>query len=496
MDLPALLPEELMNYSKAADDNALFMELRESISHITDFVLYACEDETWTEKHHTFMSKALELVTRRMFRQRLHPQDAKNIAASIQRHWVTLQNIIQKDLKIEFEKKVYEVNTLLFCSQSGYLKHLVITHCSDKDIKFLKLVNPPFDWEFFRYYLIFSEQGDLPNLWHHTSTELIKFMKMAVDIQCEALEKLAVETYKRYLDLTNVFKIASEAFQSQWKYLYKECALYVNDSWCDINFHTELHGFAVELKSFDDVTLEQFKAIQDTVTYLRCRFTLAENKLLPELIKGCTSLHALDLSEASHGKEILKALNPQIDSLTLKASEWLDSESLENIVNLAPHLTELDLSSNTHLNYRNWGVLAKIKNLQKLNITSCHQIVENDLKIILQSSPNLIEFKIAECKRLSEASFLMLGRFLRYIQTLDVSNTSISDRALSEIATRCSSLHTILLKGCISVTDKGLKELVSRLPNLTYLNVEGCSITQNIKEILSNIHPRLRFLSL
>ncbi len=457
MELPALLPENLTKYSQAKDDNSLLLEIRTSIADLIPFIATACNDETWSEKHAHFMKKAIEVLTRRMFRQKLLTVDGQAIAGAIRQHWGVLKDIVPTDLRVEYDGVTYDLNTLLFVADSGYLKYLVISQCADKDRKSFTLIDPPFDKEFFQLYLAFAQQGDLPDLWQRKSEELLVFLKMAVDMQCEPLEKLASETYRRYLDNKNAFSMILYAYECNWKQLFHICADYINSIDEGITFLTNFSGFAIQLHRLDDTTISHFEVIHSAITHLACKAELAQSPLLPELVDKCHALHSLDVSEALKGEQILKALNKRLEILDLTLSEWVDVDTLEKVIAACPHLSKLSLAHNIQLNYRALGTLYKLKELRILDLSGCYQMTDADFKMVLHGCPNLIELYLSECKKLPDAAFISLARLLRHLRVLDVSKCLIADRALVEIFFRCHDLTTLIMKECPNLTEKSLQ---------------------------------------
>lgn len=466
MQLPALLPNELQRYYSAKDDIDLFTAIKDNLSDLIPFFIAACDDQTWVEEHSLFITKTIEVLTRRYFRQHIPFETASLIAKTIRTHWKQLNEMVVKDLTVAYRGEDYLVNSLLFITDSIYLRQIVFNECVGKDRKFFKLRDPPFDKEFFDAYLVYCQEGDLPDLWHQKADELISFMKMALNSECKPLEMLAAETYRRYLDKSNVFENTLMAYQCRWNALFIVCCKYANEIQSGITFIIDKPTLAIELHDYLDDTLKIFEIFKKDVSQLTCKGKLADKPTLTQLVNSCSSLYALDVSDSTESAYVLEALSSKIEHLNLSLSEWLDASSLTKVLQRVPHLTEMTLSKNTQLDYRAWGQLNKLKELISLNLSGCHQIRDADLSIILQSCIKLQSLSLAECNKLLDQGFYLIGRFLRHLRNLDLSRCLLTDAALIDIGFRCKNLQSITLKLCPYITESGVSELLKKYPYL------------------------------
>lgn len=492
--MPSLLSEKFQHYHSIHDDMSLLMKLRDDLADLSAFVISACDDETWCDNHHVFMEKATIVLTRRFFRMRLSAWQAKQLADAFHSHWSILKNVIPKDLTILFKGREYQVNSLLFTVNSEFFKQMVAVECAGNDIKYLKLKNPPIDQEFFELYIRFAEEDDLPDLWQKSPEELLSFMKMAVEIECKPLEKFAADTYKRYLDKSNVYLMSVQAYRCNWACLYRVCQEYVNQLQTGVRFLIDKPGFAVEAVNILDETIDKLEVFEDELTHLTCKGQLAATPLLTMAVSFCSSLVSLDVSEASKGDFILTALNENIESLDLSSSDWLDFSTLEQVIELCPRLVSLNLAKNTQLNYHSWGLLQKLKELRGLGLSSCSQINDSDLKIILQACTKLQDLDLSNCSKLLDSAFLTIGKFLTDLRTLDLSKTKLTDTALIDIGYRCRMIKKLALEECPNITDRGVLETSRRLAGLQELNIYRTPISDDTVQKLAGTRPNLKVM--
>ncbi|MFA6915705.1 MAG: hypothetical protein WC222_04855 [Parachlamydiales bacterium] len=494
MQTPSLLPPELEKYCAVKDETSLFNGLKDNLPDLIKFFISSLDDHTWVDAHPTFFSKTIEVLTRRFFRQRILPETASIIAAAIRSQWKLLKENVINDLTVAFQGEEFQVNSLLFVSDSAFLRQIVLNECVDKDKKFFKLIDPPFDKEFFLTYLTYCQEGSLPDLWHKKAEELLSFMKMAVNCECKPLEQLAADTYKRYLDKKNVFESALFAYQCRWNCLFIVCADYANTLNSGITFLLEKPGLAVEVHNFLDDTLKIYNLLQNEISHLTCKGVLAEKQPLVDLVAASQYLYSLDLSDATDATYILQALFPKLENLNITLSEWLNASTLASVFIKAPGLTDLTLAKNTHLDYRAWGLFNKLKGLRSLNLSGCHQIRDADLSIILQGCSKLQVLNLTECNKLLDQGFYLIGRFVRNIQTLDLSRCLLTDAALVDIGFRCKVLQKLVLQQCPNISDKGIVEVVKRLQNLRELDLKGSSISQEVKIWISREYSYINLI--
>ncbi|CAD5119492.1 DgyrCDS8099 [Dimorphilus gyrociliatus] len=60
------------------------------------------------------------------------------------------------------------------------------------------------------------------------------------------------------------------------------------------------------------------------------------------------------------------------------------------------------------------------------------------------------------------------------VESLDLSNTRLSDNGLRIIGRRCPELRSLVIRKCSAVTNVGICEIVSRCVNLNQLDASGC----------------------
>ena len=200
-------------------------------------------------------------------------------------------------------------------------------------------------------------------------------------------------------------------------------------------------------------------------------------------------------------------------SLTLKGAKMIGDYALSNVIRNNPNLTDLDITSCSRITdicLRELGIHSK--KLQHLNISSCNgiegkglvavaeccrqlrslkvvkckkletyaiskifyeckkleeldieeylKITDNEIRILAQSSPNMMVFKAKNSTFISDQSLLILSQHCKDLDYIDVSRDNfkyrISDVGMLALGQRSAALRVLNVHGCDNITDVGL----------------------------------------
>lgn len=490
MDAPLFLPPSLAHYCEAADDEVLFEQLRHSISDLYQFFVYAAADEFWMAKHGNFLRKAIIVLTRRYFRERLRQLHAVKVASLLRSHHNLLGSSIDADLRLEFSDQMYSINSLLFTVDSPYLRRLVFYKCNELDIKYLKFVDRAVDHDFFLDYLSYCRTGEIPNLIQYDPDKLEIWMAQAIHLQCEEVEKIVAHSYRRYLGLENVCHLLVLAYNKRWKFLAAECRLVINHLGLGFRCLPQDEGLAIELFDYRELTLYHLDLLQPLVTHFTCRGYMTTANEFGELMDHMPSLTSLHIPSSPVFSEQLMHVSEKLRELDLSQCPWVDAETLQQIITRCPRLDLLRFCDNTQMNQSCWSLLARLKSLSNLDVTGCFQIEDTDLKVLMLSCVYLTHFSLKGCFKISDRAFFDLSRFCKGIDHLSVAHCNIEDAGLVEIAFRCP-LRWLDVELCMGITAKGILEVTRHALGLTYINITGCNINQTQLTRLRQMAPRL-----
>jgi hypothetical protein len=129
---------------------------------------------------------------------------------------------------------------------------------------------------------------------------------------------------------------------------------------------------------------------------------------------------------------------------------------------------------NNQLNSAMVASIASIRTLQKLDLESCTQLRDDDLKLIAEGNSQLQELKLRDCRNLTDQGIEFLAKGPKSLTVLDISWCPlITDRALEALAENAKTITSLNLSSCRELTDNGVQRLIPEL-KLQFLVLRGC----------------------
>ena len=113
----------------------------------------------------------------------------------------------------------------------------------------------------------------------------------------------------------------------------------------------------------------------------------------------------------------------------------------------------------------------------------CHKtdiVIDTWFGSLENKFPNLLSLNLTDCSNITDLSVSEVARRCSKLHTLNLSSygSYITDLSVSEVARRCSKLHTLDLEGCWKITDASVSEVARLCSKLHTLNLRWCeSIT-------------------
>lgn len=494
MELPALLPEKYYFISKAENDQALFQLLLGNTADFVNFFEVASEDETWSEFHQNFMSLALAWFTNQFFQDKLDLSLAVRIRNAFQEHYPILHTLLPKNISLQIKGELFPVNSLILGSYSLYLKDLILKECRDKSKKTLTLAN--ISESEVNYLIDYMDTGKFKDLWRFEKKELISLLKVASKLQLYELSKECQLILKRYLSRENVVDTLTEAINRHWIYLKEEACLFFNHLELGANLYSfENKDLGFEFFTFLDKTWEVFLRLAPKITHLIVKGKLSLEMRFDEALKKCPNLSGLDLSATELESPFLNSIPGNLRELNVGRCQWLTDENFFNLNRVCPNLQQLDLSQDTQLTYKAFGSLKKFGSLKSLTLSYCHQIGDEELALVLESCPGLIELNISGCKKLTESALLNTTTSLPRLITLSAERTGINDRVLNEIGNKLIFLEKLDLTHCLNITDRGVGDLLRKTKSLKELNLRECRLSSDTLKLFKDQFPKILLLS-
>lgn len=492
MELPAVLPAEFQALQKASSEESLYNLVVENPKAILPFFEAACNDETWSDQHPEFMRRLIRFLTDQAFNDQLEPRDYQFLVHLIQRHYINLKPMMDHNLHVALSDSVVPVNSLLFSSISDLFWDNVRIKRDNPGFK----LHLPIDKEKFDTILDLIRFGDLPTLWKKGQSELLELMDFGVRFRIPALVDGCGEMMQKYLSSENVFDLLKLACKQEANALQRECMAYINDRNSGfILTPVPPSGISIEFNNFSDETLDLSAKLTDFIVKIVGRGASVNDPVFAQILKrNYSNPIELDIHSSDDFSVNLEELPTQIIALNLSQCSWLSFEKLRQFADLCPSVENLNLAYDVQLNFLAWGELLKFQRLQRLDLSECTQLKNDDLKIVLLASKNLTHFSLENCRKIDDSGFFELTRSLSKLVHLNLANCLVTDATLAEIGLRLKSLQYLNLSHCQSFSIKGIQSLVKQAYSLKTLVLSNVDLADEMRESIKKINPLLDVL--
>lgn len=491
MQLPALLPNELLAYQAAASPDVLFEQLTAKPYDLLLFFQHACEDEMWSAEHRDFIQRMIAWLTKQAFADLLSPAFCLQAAKALRQHYDNLKILLPKDIVIQCKDGQFEVNSLLLAVISDFFHQTLLRKCRDKRVMSFAL--PQTTLEEFYPFDSFMSKGYIEGIEKMGEEQLLQLLHQAATWGVADVVHDCEGMLRKYLTPQNVFeRLASTQLQGL-TILKLACIDFINNMLCGFVLSApSTTRLAIEFLDFTDRMLEYFQSIKPLVTDVICSGTWVDNMVCSQVMQQCPNLQFVDLSSTPVFSPNYNDIPASLLVLNLSQCLWVTPELLRSFSNICPSLEELDLNSDIQLNYMAWGELCQFKWLKKLSLAHCVQLTNDDLKIIIRGCEHLIELNLEGCRRLSEVGFFELSRGLTHLTSLNLARCVVSDVAMADIASNCVSLLSLSLAHCEALSEKGIVALVKLAPLLQELDLSHHDFSSEVIAKLQRLKPRLK----
>ncbi|KAL8872902.1 MAG: hypothetical protein Q9174_001552 [Haloplaca sp. 1 TL-2023] len=168
---------------------------------------------------------------------------------------------------------------------------------------------------------------------------------------------------------------------------------------------------------------------------------------------------------------------PAMLEIDLHNCRQITDESITALVSRGRHLRELRVA---HCNLITDNAFLELPthlafdSLRILDLTACHQLHDEAVEKIIETSPRLRNLVLAKCRDITDRSvyaITRLGKNLHYIHLGHCAQ--ITDQAVCQLVSRCNRIRYIDLACCHRLTDKSVKQLAT-LPKLRRIGLVKC----------------------
>ncbi|MBS4169574.1 Uncharacterized protein NEOC95_000283 [Neochlamydia sp. AcF95] len=490
MRMPLGTPLHLMKYSKIEKEEEFIEQLSRHSADLVSFFLAACNDEHWIESYPSPMKALFKWFTDAHIHTNLPYHFFYQVIPSTYQHMEFLKAFIPLDLTIKSGEQEYFFNSLLLSHHSYYFRRRIMKECSYVERRILKIDGIfPQTMEVIEKFALTNIAEDV---WKKSPEELWALLKDLKILGFAPLGEACERVLHRYIDRNNVLEILIKAHHHSLPLLKSGCIEFINQLDWGVRFLvTSLNRLSIEFLHYKSIALEVFNTLSSSITHLTFSGKMAADPYFKMMTNHTPQLIGLDLSESAIFLDHLADFPPTLQELCLSRCSWVNAEALNILANTCPHLLKLDLSSNEHLNYGIWPHLQHFKQLKTFDISRCIQINDNDLKMIIQACPSLIELSLANCQKVSGEAFFHLGRLLPNLSALNLSRSLVIDAALIDIMMHCKNLYFLDISRCDSLSEKGVLEGIKRCPSLKKVLLKHSPISKNGIELIRKTFPYL-----
>jgi hypothetical protein len=300
-----------------------------------------------------------------------------------------------------------------------------------------------------------------------------------------------------------------DTFPNLWSL---DCTFHPNLTDSDLKTLSSLSGLQVlNLKLCDDVTAQGVQLLAQCAT-LRKLYTPSD--VSSRAVATLTQLEEVTLVSTTTSLPEIGVLSqlPLLRKLHVDGSDperYLeDHSSLDANEDLSvfTQITHLDLTE--CVEYRGQG-LSSLTQLHALNLTDCGYLTESVIRGLSSLTqlrsltltgcgdgphvtdptivpitgetlshvfPRLVHLVALYWTDITDDRLRAIGNHAKFLQLLDVNNSTITDVGLSALAASPQApIQTLCVSGCVQLTDDGLRRTVSTLSQLQTLDLRGCT---------------------
>ncbi|XP_055379384.1 F-box/LRR-repeat protein 14 [Condylostylus longicornis] len=190
--------------------------------------------------------------------------------------------------------------------------------------------------------------------------------------------------------------------------------------------------------------------------------------------------------------------NLALESLGLQDCQRLSDEALGHIAQGLTSLKVINLSFCVSVTDSGLKHLAKMPELQELNLRSCDNISDIGMAYLTEGCTGLTCLDVSFCDKITDHALAHIANGLDNLKSLSLNQCQITDEGIEKIAKSLRDLEVLNIGQCIRITDNGLKFLVesSSGKSLKSIDLYGCTqLSSNGLDCIMKL-PKLSKLNL
>lgn len=490
MDFPAQLPDSLSHIREASDDNELVELAAKDLRALTAFFEVAAFDETWSLAHSQAIHEVLEILSSHFLEGNLSQELADRIAYAVRHHKTILLSKVPKDLNIKLKDANVQVSCLLFGTLSPLFATLLPSAEPTPEGRWIEL--PLISVDVFKMLQDYMEAGQSQDLWKMEYSLVLEVYKTAIEWEIAGLPEESADILKRYVTPGNFIRLIKECIKNRWQAFFTEILKIANTYDLGVQFTlTNIEFLEVEFSDYRESATDLFEELQPFITHLGFFGPIVDDPRFTHIITSMPELAGLRLNEVKGFTTRFLDIPDTIEELDISQNPWLTSDELKVLIEQCPKIKRLNLKNDTGIDYKGFGYLKKLLNLESLTLTKCYQIKEDDLLLICQGCSKLLHLDLEGCEHLSGKAFETISRLLQRLEVLSIARLPITDAELIDLAHRLKNLNELNLERCDSFSDSGITEAVQSSFTLKRLRLKHTPVSLGAKEKMMLIRPTL-----
>ncbi|KAI4226398.1 MAG: hypothetical protein L6R36_003206 [Xanthoria steineri] len=240
------------------------------------------------------------------------------------------------------------------------------------------------------------------------------------------------------------------------------------------------------------------------------RLTLNECSKLTDhgvvsIVNGSNSLLALDITGldavTDHTLGAVAEHCPRLQGLNITDCSKVTDESLIAVARSCRHLKRLKLNNCTLITDESVTSVARhCPAMLEIDLHNCRQITDESITSLIARGRQLRELRIAHCSLVTDNAFLELPKHLAFdsLRILDLTAChQLHDEAVEKIIETSPRLRNLVLAKCKDITDKSVHAITRLGKNLHYIHLGHCAqITDAAVIQLVKMCNRIRYIDL
>ncbi|MDB2613705.1 hypothetical protein N9Y92_00935 [Chlamydiales bacterium] len=461
MKRPLGLPDNLVTaVEHAHQGEELFYQIIQlRMELIIEFFEAALDDETWIEDEggKSCLKLLIKWLTDEFKVGAIPWPFARRIAKIMQRDHDHLHEFYVNDILFNIQGVEFKVNSLLLKVYGGNYFINLMEHQKNGAITFKK-VSP----KVFAYVREFINTGRCLDLWKEDSDQILKVIEQANLWRLTDLSDFAFDSYKNYLSKDSINQRLIYSLENKFERLTFEMMGLLNQ---------EKLGFYLSSLGIGNYELELIKVHEEDeclvrefipwITYFECHNLKDNKELICSLEPLYKALKILNISRNSTDEDLLFTFPKDLEEINLSDCPFVTDKLIERLCKTFKKLKFLNITKCHHVTYVSLAELHLLKELDRLDLSFHVELRDDDISILADAVPNIMELTLVFCKKLTNDALYTIATKFPNLRYIDLSLCEgINEEGLMYLK-GSKKLQGVTLKG-INWMDERVSQMMKR----------------------------------